>query len=74
MTEQCSKFSPGQVVRLTSGGPAMTIGRHEGGNVWSCVWMSSGGAEVHHARFVEEMLEPSKPDVWPFTKDSTSAR
>jgi uncharacterized protein YodC (DUF2158 family) len=51
------------VVRLKSGGPAMTVGYETSDNGWMCVWFDN---ELRSGDFAALVLEPAEPDVWPF--------
>jgi uncharacterized protein YodC (DUF2158 family) len=46
----------GDVVRLKSGGPDMTVSLKLGEDV-NCVWFASGDTDVHRYTFEAEMLE-----------------
>lgn len=63
-----AKFSPGDIVQLKSGGPAMTIasvtGEEEGRNIgYRCEWFKGASKETAH--FQEHTLKtyaaPSNP-------------
>ena len=57
-----TEFKPGDVVRLKSGGPAMTvtaIGEDGGETKAFCVWFE--GTEQHQGTFVLAAIEPSAP-------------
>lgn len=53
-------FEIGQIVRLKSGGPKMTIKRNEGNGeeeqVWACQWFDRNG-KLHNDSFPEDMLD-----------------
>jgi len=53
------KFKPGDIVRLKSGGPKMTVDSVAGHNVWA-TWFVD--AKREHARFHEDSLEPVKDE------------
>lgn len=57
---EMNEFEAGHVVKLNSGGPAMTIRRIEKGEA-HCEWFVNG--EVKRAGFVLAQLKSSKPDV-----------
>jgi uncharacterized protein YodC (DUF2158 family) len=58
------ELRPGMVVRLRSGGPAMTVGFRTGEAGWMCVWFDSG-RELLTQAFTTPLLEVAEPDVWP---------
>jgi uncharacterized protein YodC (DUF2158 family) len=61
-----TEFKPGDVVKLKSGGPAMTvtaIGEHVGETKASCVWFE--GTEQHQGTFVLAAIEQSGSDSRP---------
>jgi len=56
-----AKFSPGDIVQLKSGGPAMTISKVTENDFssrlgYQCEWFK--GASKEHAYFEEETLKP----------------
>ncbi|WP_409433176.1 YodC family protein [Litorimonas sp. RW-G-Af-16] len=55
-----SEFKNGQIVRLKSGGPKMTIKGADDGDfdtpVWACQWFDRNG-KLHHDSFPEDMLD-----------------
>ena len=53
-------FTPGSVVYLLSGGPAMTVVGITGGGVAECVWFDTTG-HVQKAYFPAFLLTNSKP-------------
>jgi uncharacterized protein YodC (DUF2158 family) len=56
-----NQFSLGDVVKLKSGGPKMTVNNSYGdGRTLSCVWFV--GTEQKEARFSPEALEPAGAD------------
>lgn len=58
------KYKPGDLVRLKSGGPAMTIEKvnlniyQEWEGTYSCSWFA--GAKDNHRSFAEEALQPAE--------------
>jgi uncharacterized protein YodC (DUF2158 family) len=64
-----TEFKPGDVVRLKSGGPAMTvtaIGEHESQTKAFCEWFE--GTKRHQGTFVLATLEASGPGDRPKPK------
>lgn len=62
MSETIAIFDPGSLVRLKSGGPAMTVektGRFGGQIRVSAVWFE--GLESRRAMFAPETLIPAEP-------------
>ena len=50
-------FNPGDVVRLKSGGPIMTVDKDNGaGKLW-CIWFVSGTEEPKSSLFPPDTLE-----------------
>jgi uncharacterized protein YodC (DUF2158 family) len=49
-------FEPGQIVRLKSGGPKMTIKSQDGKEVWACQWFDRNG-KLQNDSFPEDMLD-----------------
>jgi uncharacterized protein YodC (DUF2158 family) len=57
---------PGDLVRLTAGGPTMTVERiHTDGNAVTCVWFdeiigekSAGWGKMNREKFDAEIIEP----------------
>ena len=58
--EVTDKFSPGDQVRLQSGGPYMTVDKTIDGRVW-CTWFHEG--ELKFAEFGEALLRNRKDEV-----------
>ena len=61
-----TELKPGDIVRLKSGGPAMTvtaIGEHAGETKALCEWFD--GMKHHQDHFILAALEPSGPDDRP---------
>jgi uncharacterized protein YodC (DUF2158 family) len=61
-----TELKPGDIVRLKSGGPAMTvtaIGEHAGETRALCEWFD--GTKHHQDHFILAALEPSGPDDRP---------
>lgn len=56
------QFSPGSVVYLLSGGPAMTIVSITGAGVAECIWFDTAG-QVQRAYFPAFLLTNTKPDL-----------
>ena len=58
------KFKPGELVRLKSGGPAMTVEKanldfyKQWEGTYSCSWFA--GAKNNHKSFSEAALEPAE--------------
>lgn len=50
-------IKPGDVVRLKSGGPPMTVGAPVTTTVYECHWFD--GMELRTARFHQDSLEPA---------------
>ena len=48
------KFTPGDIVQLKSGGPAMTVSECDREGIW-CVWFK--GASREKGRFSEDTLK-----------------
>jgi uncharacterized protein YodC (DUF2158 family) len=65
MAEEAYKPKPGDVVRLKSGGPEMTITRpkvHEGTDQWECCWfLTIQPQELKTACFTADALELVPP-------------
>lgn len=57
------KLGIGSVVRLRSGGPAMTIEQDMGAD-WHCIWFADS-AELQRGTFSESDLVSAEPDSWP---------
>lgn len=57
-------FRPGDVVRLRSGGPAMTVTNVTPGDWVQCLWMTEGG-EVRERSLLPLVLEPWEPEIVP---------
>jgi uncharacterized protein YodC (DUF2158 family) len=53
------RFQPGDVVKLKSGGPPMTVECDVGDQRVSCQWFEKN--ELKQATFAEATLEPSEP-------------
>ena len=49
-------FQPGDSVQLKSGGPAMTVKKHDGNGDAVCVWFYTNG-ECHEKEFPEFVLK-----------------
>jgi uncharacterized protein YodC (DUF2158 family) len=49
-------FKPGDLVRLKSGGPKMTVQKDAGSNQWECSWFDRNG-KLQKGSFVFEALE-----------------
>jgi len=52
-------FEPGQIVRLKSGGPKMTIkgsDKDAGSGTWACQWFDRNG-KIQSDTFPEDMLD-----------------
>jgi len=49
-------FEIGQIVRLKSGGPKMTIKATDGKDIWACQWFDRNG-KLHSDSFPEDMLD-----------------
>jgi uncharacterized protein YodC (DUF2158 family) len=61
----------GDVVRLKSGGPPMTVHRADG-DAWECLW--SAGDDLRSAVLASDVLEPDdprspKPVITPYRPD-----
>lgn len=58
------KFQPGDVVKLKSGGPKMTVGEYSQMGQVGCQWFVGPETkqEVQHARFDEDQLELCGPE------------
>ena len=52
-------FTIGQIVRLKSGGPKMTI-KSADGEAWACQWFDRNG-KLHNDSFPEHMLDVFVP-------------
>lgn len=60
-------FKPGDVVRLKSGGPNMTVSFEEDDSV-ACQWFSGAKLDkLEHARFAPATLEPAPTSPGPRT-------
>jgi len=49
-------FEIGQIVRLKSGGPKMTVKSADGKATWACQWFDRNG-KLHNDSFQEDMLD-----------------
>jgi uncharacterized protein YodC (DUF2158 family) len=49
-------FEIGQIIRLKSGGPKMTVKSADGDAVWACQWFDRNG-KLHSDSFPEDMLD-----------------
>lgn len=58
MTDEEPTFKPGQVVRLKSGGPSMTVSFEEHG-LTACQWFT--GPKLESAKFPATSLAPAEP-------------
>lgn len=66
-------FKPGDVVRLRSGGPAMTVTViFRSRTVFACRWFDAAG-HMNEARFAGELLSPSCPDRGPLEESDRIA-
>ena len=56
--DMASKFKPGDIVQLKSGGPPMTVEREQiyGEGGWQCAWFA--GAKESQKVFAEAALQP----------------